>query len=162
MPLSTIFSVISWRSVSFGRGNWSTGENPQPVASHWQTLSHNIVSGTLAWVGLEPTTLLVKGTNGIGSCKSNCHLITTTTDTLRSSLQFVFMLSTTSPYSEYYTIKSRILKESSHPIFQNIFRNISTPCWKIFCQLRTDDERWHCQLDFGSKLTMCLTTVPYI
>jgi hypothetical protein len=31
-------SVISWRSV--------TGENHRPVASHWQTLSHNVVWST--------------------------------------------------------------------------------------------------------------------
>jgi hypothetical protein len=30
----------------------------------------------------------------------------------------------------------------------------------IFCQLRTDDERWHRQLDFGSKLT-CFTIMYY-
>jgi hypothetical protein len=30
------------------------GENHQPAASHWQTLSHNVVH--LAWAGVEPTT----------------------------------------------------------------------------------------------------------
>ena len=34
-------SVISWRSVLFVE---ETGENHRPVASHWQTLSHNVVS----------------------------------------------------------------------------------------------------------------------
>ena len=33
-------SVISWRSVLFVE---ETGENHRPVASHWQTLSHNVV-----------------------------------------------------------------------------------------------------------------------
>ena len=36
-------SVISWRSVLFVK---ETGENHEPVASHWQTLSHNVVSST--------------------------------------------------------------------------------------------------------------------
>jgi hypothetical protein len=36
-------SVISWRPVLLVE---ETGENHQPVASHWQTLSHNVVSGT--------------------------------------------------------------------------------------------------------------------
>jgi hypothetical protein len=36
-------SVISWRSVLLVEG---TRENHQPVASHWQTLSHNVVSST--------------------------------------------------------------------------------------------------------------------
>jgi hypothetical protein len=26
--------------------------------------------------------------------------------------------------------------------------------WEVFCQLRTDDERWHWQLDFGIKWTI--------
>ena len=29
-----------------------------------------------------------------------------------------------------------------------------TPCWKVFCHLRTDDEGWYWQLYFGSKLTI--------
>jgi hypothetical protein len=33
-------SVISWRSVLLVD---ETGENHQPVATHWQTLSHNVV-----------------------------------------------------------------------------------------------------------------------
>jgi hypothetical protein len=41
-PLSTIVQ-ISWRSVLLVE---ETGENDQPVASHWQTLSHNVVSST--------------------------------------------------------------------------------------------------------------------
>jgi hypothetical protein len=46
MVFNTTFSnisVISWRSVLLVE---ETGENHQPVASHWQTLSHNDVSGT--------------------------------------------------------------------------------------------------------------------
>ena len=37
------FSVISWWSVLLME---ETGENHLPVASHWQTLSHNVLSGT--------------------------------------------------------------------------------------------------------------------
>jgi len=33
-------SVISWRSVLLMKG---PGENHRPAASHWQTLSHNVV-----------------------------------------------------------------------------------------------------------------------
>jgi hypothetical protein len=36
-------SVISWRSVLLVE---ETRENHRPVASHWQTLSHNVVSST--------------------------------------------------------------------------------------------------------------------
>jgi hypothetical protein len=36
-------SVILWQSVLFVE---ETGENHWPVASHWQTLSRNVVSST--------------------------------------------------------------------------------------------------------------------
>ena len=37
-------SVIS--SVVLVEATWEPGENHWPVASHWQTLSHNVVSST--------------------------------------------------------------------------------------------------------------------
>jgi hypothetical protein len=52
------------------------GRNHRPVASHWQTLSHNVVS---AWAGFELSTLVVIGTYYACSCKSNYHTITTKT-----------------------------------------------------------------------------------
>ena len=53
------------------------GENHWPVSSHWQTLSHNVVSSTPhQWVGFELKTLVVIATDDIGSCKSNYHTIT--------------------------------------------------------------------------------------
>jgi hypothetical protein len=36
-------SAISWRSVLLVEENGVPGENHRPVASHWQTLSHNVV-----------------------------------------------------------------------------------------------------------------------
>ena len=39
-------SVISWRSVLLVEETRVPGENHRPVASHWQTLSHNVVSNT--------------------------------------------------------------------------------------------------------------------
>ena len=35
---------IAWRSVLMVEETWVPGENHRPVASHWQTLSHNVVS----------------------------------------------------------------------------------------------------------------------
>ena len=52
------------------------GENHWPVTSHWQTLSHNVVSNTPVWAGFELTTLVVIWTDCTGSCKSNYHTIT--------------------------------------------------------------------------------------
>jgi hypothetical protein len=43
------------------------------------TLSHNVVSNTPRKTGFENTTLVMMGTDCIGSCKSNYHAITTTT-----------------------------------------------------------------------------------
>jgi len=36
-------SVISWRSVLFVEETGYPWENHRPMASHWQTLSHNVV-----------------------------------------------------------------------------------------------------------------------
>ena len=40
-------SIISWLSVLLMEGTGVPWKNHRPVASHWQTLSHNIVSSTL-------------------------------------------------------------------------------------------------------------------
>jgi hypothetical protein len=39
-------SVISWQSVLLVEETGEPGENPRPAASHWQTLSDNVVSST--------------------------------------------------------------------------------------------------------------------
>jgi len=39
-------SVISWQSLLLVEETRRPGENHRPVASHWQTLSHNVVSST--------------------------------------------------------------------------------------------------------------------
>ena len=39
-------SVISWRSVLVVEETGVPAENHRPVASHWQTLSHNVVLST--------------------------------------------------------------------------------------------------------------------
>ena len=39
-------SVILWRSVLLVEETGVPGENHRPVVSHWQTLSHNVVSST--------------------------------------------------------------------------------------------------------------------
>jgi hypothetical protein len=36
-------SVISWQSVLLVEETGGPGENHKPVASHWKTLSHNVV-----------------------------------------------------------------------------------------------------------------------
>ena len=39
-------SVISWQSVSLVEETGLPGKNKRPVACHWKTLSHNVVSST--------------------------------------------------------------------------------------------------------------------
>jgi hypothetical protein len=69
-------SVISWQSVLLVEETGVPGENQGPVASHWQTLSHNVVSNTYRLSGFELATFVVIGTDCIGSHKSNYHTIT--------------------------------------------------------------------------------------
>jgi len=62
------------------------GENYKPVASHWQTLSHNVVSGTpelvMSGIRTHNLDLVVISTDCTGSCKSLCHTITMMTKTI--------------------------------------------------------------------------------
>jgi hypothetical protein len=44
---------ISWRSVLLVEETGVTGENHRPVASHWQTLSHNVVSNRRRLSGIR-------------------------------------------------------------------------------------------------------------
>ena len=48
MVLNTTYniSIISWRAVLLVEETEVPGKNHWPVASHWQTLSHNVVSNT--------------------------------------------------------------------------------------------------------------------
>jgi hypothetical protein len=45
-------SVISWRSVLLVEENGVRWENHRPAASHWQILSHNVVSSTPGLSGI--------------------------------------------------------------------------------------------------------------
>ena len=68
-------SAISWRSVLLTEETGVPGENHLPVASHSQTLSHNVVSPERA------QTRNVSGayTDCTGSCRSNYHTSTSMT-----------------------------------------------------------------------------------
>ena len=74
-------SVISWRSVLLMEETGVPGEKQRPAASHWQTLSHNVVSSTPRLSArFDLTTFVVIGTDWIGTCsyKPNYHAITAT------------------------------------------------------------------------------------
>jgi hypothetical protein len=72
-----IISAISWWPVLLVEETGVPLENHGPVTSCWQTLSC-LYRVHLTWAGFKLTTLVVIGTDCIGSCKSNYHTIATT------------------------------------------------------------------------------------
>jgi hypothetical protein len=78
-------SVISWWSVLLVNETRVAGENHYlPDATHWQTLSHNVVSSAPhQWAGFKLPTLVVIGTDCTSSCKSSYHMIMTTTTPIK-------------------------------------------------------------------------------
>ena len=82
MVLNATFNLISvrlLRSILLVEETGLPGVKHGHVASHWQTLSHNVASSTFRLSGIRTHTFVVKNTNCIGSCISNYHTITTTT-----------------------------------------------------------------------------------
>ena len=73
MPISTIFHSYCGSQFYWWKKPEDPGENHRPVASHWQTLLHNVVH--LPLIKIRPHNVTV---DCIGSCKSNYHTISTT------------------------------------------------------------------------------------
>jgi hypothetical protein len=69
--------VTSCLSVSLVEDTGGPGENYRPVASHWQTLSHNVVH--LALIEMRTHNICGVCTDSIGGCKYNYLTITVTT-----------------------------------------------------------------------------------
>jgi hypothetical protein len=69
-------SVISWRSVLSVSGVHWENNLPQFTVKLYYIMLFRV---HLAWTGFELTTLMVKGTDCIGSYQSNYRTITTTT-----------------------------------------------------------------------------------
>jgi hypothetical protein len=53
MPFWTIFQLCSGSQFLLVEETRVPGENHQPVASHWQTLSHNVISSTPRLSGIR-------------------------------------------------------------------------------------------------------------
>jgi hypothetical protein len=76
MVFNTTFnniSVISWLSVLLVKETRVPGENHRPAASHWQTLSHDVVSSTSRLTEIRSHNFRIC-IDYIGSGKSNYHL----------------------------------------------------------------------------------------
>ena len=67
-------SLIGGGNREYTEKTESTRRKPRSTTSHWQTLSH--IEYTSPWERFELTTLVIIGTDCIGSC--NYHKITTT------------------------------------------------------------------------------------
>jgi hypothetical protein len=70
-------SVILWWSVLLVEETRVPGENHRSAASHWQTLSHNVVSSTPRLNGIWSHNVSDDRPDWIDSHKSNYHTITT-------------------------------------------------------------------------------------
>ena len=60
-----------------------------------------------------------------------------------------------SSYVTYFLQKHHRIRNTKEVFL--IFRlilSLKTPCWKVFCHMRTYDVRWYWLLYFGSKLTI--------
>jgi hypothetical protein len=98
-----------------------TGENHRPVASHWQ-LYHIMLY--LAWERFELTTLVVIGTDCIGSYKFNYNAITTTTHPLPAfSLALCSTLNMLFHHHILIVQNSQNLREQNNWLFVKIKRH---------------------------------------
>jgi len=78
-PLSTIFQLYRGSDFFVMEETGVSWENHRHVASHWQTLSHNVVSRSPRHELVQSHNLVVMGTDCTGSWIFNYHTIMTTT-----------------------------------------------------------------------------------
>jgi hypothetical protein len=74
--LSTIFQLLSWRSVSLVEETGVPEKKPPTCRKSLTSfIKYNCIEYTSPWAGFELTTLVVIGADCICSCKSNYHTI---------------------------------------------------------------------------------------
>jgi hypothetical protein len=79
MVFNATFNNISLQSVLLVEETRVLGENHRHVANHWQLYHIMLYQVHPTWARFELTTLVVIGTDCIGSYKSNYYTITATT-----------------------------------------------------------------------------------
>ena len=114
----TNISVISWRSVLLVKETGGPGENHWPVVNHWQTLSHNVVHLALTEIRTHNISTAI-GTDCIGSCKSNYHMITATAAFHHYAIIFLTItVSTIGPYTrQSFPLPTRLTHAPKCPWF---------------------------------------------
>ena len=133
MMLNATFSnisVISWRPVLLVE---VTGENQRPVASQWQTLSHNVMSSTAM------NRARTHNVSGDEHCKSNYHTTMTTTapwsHVIQIDNQDVGKAVLSKSFGKHFTLNdTRIQRHVYNYFFYNIFFmwNRKYKFWAIF------------------------------
>jgi hypothetical protein len=104
-------SVISFQSVVLAE---ETGENHRPAASHWHTLSHNVLSSTLRKG--HDSTFVVIGTDCTVSCEANNHTSTTTAAT-----RFYCAMFDSLWYIQTLTVKENFNLNNSQILYMRTF-----------------------------------------